>query len=151
VTPRIDEAPGITNPASLAANIPVEVAESEFPIVIERYGLVPDSGGAGKHRGGLALERVWRCLTPDTSLIVRSDRAAHPPYGLHGGAPGAVSSNVLIHADGTEEVLPSMFSTTIQPGDVYVHRTAGGGGWGDPAERDPAQHAADLADGKVTS
>jgi N-methylhydantoinase B len=150
-TPEADGNDGITNPASLAANIPVEVAESEFPIVIERYGLVPDSGGAGKHRGGLAVERVWRCLTPDTSLIVRSDRAAHPPYGLQGVHPGALSSNVLIHADGTEEVLPSMFSTTIQPGDVYVHRTAGGGGWGDPAERDPAQHAADLADGKVTS
>ena len=98
---------------------------------------MPDSGGAGLHRGGLAVERVWRCLTPDTSLIVRSDRSAHPPYGLQGGAPGALSSNVLFHPDGTEEVLPSMFSTTIGAGDVYVHRTAGGGGWGDPAERDP--------------
>jgi N-methylhydantoinase B/oxoprolinase/acetone carboxylase alpha subunit len=149
-TPEDDGNDGVTNPASLAANIPVEVAESEFPIVIERYGLVADSGGAGKHRGGLAVERVWRCLTPDTSLIVRSDRAAHPPYGLQGGQPGALSSNVLIHADGTEETLPSMFSTTIQPGDVYVHRTAGGGGWGDPADRDPQKHADDLADGKVT-
>ncbi len=149
-TPEDDGNDGVTNPASLAANIPVEVAESEFPIVIERYGLVPDSGGLGKHRGGLAVERVWRCLTPDTSLIVRSDRAAHPPYGLQGGQPGALSSNVLIHTDGTEETLPSMFSTTIQPGDVYVHRTAGGGGWGDPAERDPQKHADDLADEKVT-
>ena len=150
-TPEGDGNDGVTNPASLAANIPVEVAESEFPIVIERYGLVADSGGEGKHRGGLAVERVWRCLTPDTSLIVRSDRAAHPPYGLQGGQPGALSSNLLIHADGTEEVLPSMFSTTIQPGDVYVHRTAGGGGWGDPAERDPRRHAEDIADGKVTT
>jgi N-methylhydantoinase B len=149
-TPQDDGNDGLTNPASLAANIPVEVAESEFPIRIERYGLVPDSGGDGKHRGGLAVERVWRCLTPNTSLIVRSDRAAHPPYGLQGGKPGTVSSNLLIHADGTEEVLPSMFSTTIQAGDVYVHRTAGGGGWGDPAERDPQKRADDLADGKVT-
>ena len=149
-TPRDDGNDGLTNPASLAANIPVEVAESEFPIMIEGYGLVPDSGGRGRHRGGLAVERVWRCLTPGTSLIVRSDRAAHRPYGLQGGLPGALSSNVLIHADGTEEVLPSMFSTTIQPGDVYVHRTAGGGGWGEPAERDPQRIAEDLADGKVT-
>ena len=131
-TPVGDGNDGVTNPASLAANIPVEVAESEFPILIERYGLVPDSGGAGRHRGGLAVERVWRCLTPDTSLIVRSDRAAHPPYGLAGGAPGTVSSNLLQRPDGSEEVLPSMFSTTIGEGDVYVHRTAGGGGWGDP-------------------
>jgi N-methylhydantoinase B/oxoprolinase/acetone carboxylase alpha subunit len=149
-TPESDGNDGLTNPASLAANIPVEVAEAEFPIRIERYGLVPDSGGAGEHRGGLAVERVWRCLTPDTSLIVRSDRAAHAPYGLQGGKPGALSSNVLIRADGTEEVLPSMFSITIQPGDVYVHRTAGGGGWGDPANRDPKRIAHDLDDGKVT-
>lgn len=149
-TPRADGNDGLTNPASLAANIPVEVAESEFPIRVERYGLVPDSGGDGRHRGGLAIERVWRCLTPDTSLIVRSDRAVHPPYGLQGGEPGACSSNVLVHPDGTSETLPSMFSTTIQPGDVFVHRTAGGGGWGDPAGRDPAAHEADLADGKVT-
>jgi N-methylhydantoinase B len=150
-TPEDDGNDGVTNPASLAANIPVEVAESEFPIRIERYGLVPDSGGDGKHRGGLAVERVWRCLTPDTSLIVRSDRASHPPYGLQGGEPGALSSNVLIHADGTEETLPSMFSITIQPDDVYVHRTAGGGGWGDPAERDPQRRREDIAEGKVTT
>jgi len=149
-TPEHDGNDGLTNPASLAANIPVEVAEAEFPIRIERYGLVPDSGGDGAHRGGLAVERVWRCLTPDTSLIVRSDRAAHAPYGLQGGRPGALSSNVLIHADGTEEVLPSMFSITIQPGDVYIHRTAGGGGWGDPARRNPERITADVADGKVT-
>jgi N-methylhydantoinase B len=149
-TPRHDGNDGLTNPASLAANIPVEVAESEFPIRIERYGLVPDTGGAGQHRGGLAVERVWRCLTPNTSLIVRSDRAAHPPYGLQGGDPGAVSSNLLIHADGTEEILPSMFSITIQPDDVFVHRTAGGGGWGEPVARDPAAHERDLADGKVS-
>ncbi len=149
-TPLGDGNDGVTNPASLAANIPVEVAESEFPILIERYGLVPDSGGAGRHRGGLAVERVWRCLTPDTSLIVRSDRSAHPPYGLAGGRPGALSSNVLQRPDGSEETLPSMFSTTIGVGDVYVHRTAGGGGWGEPSQRDPDAIAEDVADGKVS-
>ena len=102
-TPTWDGNDGLTNPASLAANIPVEVAESEFPIVVERYGLVPDTGGAGEHRGGLAIERVWRCLTPDTSLIVRSDRAQRPPYGLRGGEDGAGSSNVLVRPDGTED------------------------------------------------
>ncbi len=149
-TPTWDGNDGLTNPASLAANIPVEVAESEFPIVVERYGLVPDTGGAGRHRGGLAIERVWRCLTPDTSLIVRSDRAERPPYGLEGGGDGARSSNVLVRADGSEETLPAMFSTTIDAGDVYVHRMAGGGGWGDPRDRDPDAVAADVADEKVS-
>lgn len=149
-TPEADGNDGLTNPASLAANVPVEVAESEYPILVERYGLVPDSGGAGKHRGGLAVERVWRCLTPGTSLIVRSDRAKHAPYGLAGGRPGAVSSNVLVRPDGAEETLPPMFSTEIEAGDVYVHRTAGGGGWGDPRERDPAAIADDVLNEKVT-
>jgi N-methylhydantoinase B len=71
-TPAGDGNDGVTNPASLAANIPVEVAESEFPILVERYGLVPDTGGAGQHRGGLAVERAWRCLAPNTSLIQRT-------------------------------------------------------------------------------
>ncbi len=150
-TPRWDGNDGVTNPASLAANIPVEVAESEFPIVVERYGLVPDTGGAGRYRGGLAVERAWRCLTPATSLIVRSDRARHAPYGLAGGLPGATSSNVVRHPDGSETVLPAMFSTTIEAGDVYVHRMAGGGGFGDPLERDPEAVATDVRDGKVST
>jgi N-methylhydantoinase B len=150
-TPVGDGNDGLTNPASLAANIPVEVAEAEFPIRVERYGLVPDSGGAGLYRGGLAVERVWRCLTPETSLIVRSDRSAHPPYGLQGGEPGALSSNLLRHPDGSEEVLPSMFSITIGEGDVYVHRTAGGGGWGEARRRDPERIQEDVLDGKVTA
>lgn len=149
-TPEADGNDGLTNPASLAANVPVEVAESEYPILVERYGLVPDTGGAGEHRGGLAVERVWRCLTPGTSLIVRSDRAEHPPYGLAGGGPAATSSNVLVRPDGSEETLPPMFSTRIEAGDVYEHRTAGGGGWGDPRERDPAAVAHDVLNEKVT-
>jgi N-methylhydantoinase B len=149
-TPVADGNDGVTNPASLAANIPVEVAESEFPIRIERYGLVPDTGGAGLHRGGLAVERVWRCLTPETSLIVRSDRGVHPPYGLAGGEPGATAENLLRRTDGNEERLPGMFSIVIGEGDVYEHRMAGGGGFGDPLAREPARVAADVADGKVS-
>ena len=149
-TPEADGNDGLTNPASLAANIPVEVAESEYPIVVERYGLVPDSGGAGLHRGGLAIERVWRCLTPNTSLIVRSDRARHAPYGLAGGGPGGLSVNLLRHPDGSEEILPPMFSIEIGAGDVYEHRTAGGGGWGDPLQRDPAAVADDVLNEKVS-
>jgi N-methylhydantoinase B len=149
-TPEGDGNDGLTNPASLAANIPIEVAEAEFPIVVERYGLVPDSGGAGLHRGGLAIERAWRCLSAETSLIVRSDRADHPPYGLQGGGPGALSSNLLVRLDGTSERLPSMFSTTIRAGEVYVHRTAGGGGHGDPRLREPAAVLEEVLDGKLS-
>jgi N-methylhydantoinase B len=149
-TPTNDGNDGLSNPAATASNIPVEVAETEFPIVVERYGLVPDTGGAGQYRGGLAIERVWRCLTPNTSLVVRSDRQDHAPYGLAGGGEGARSENVLRRADGGEERLPPMFSITIGAGDVFHHRTAGGGGYGDPRARDPQAVAEDVRDGKVS-
>ena len=150
-TPEADGNDGLSNPAATASNIPVEVAETEFPIVIERYGLVADTGGAGRFRGGLAIERSWRCLTPDTSLIVRSDRQDHAPYALAGGEGGACSENLLVHADGTSERLPPMFSTTIGVGDVFHHRTAGGGGFGDPRSRPAAEVAADVREEKVSA
>jgi 5-oxoprolinase (ATP-hydrolysing)/N-methylhydantoinase A len=142
---------GLANPCASIANVPVEVAEAEWPIVVEVYGLVPDTGGAGRYRGGLAIERAWRCVAPDTVLHVRSDRQRHRPYGLAGGGPGAPSSNLIVRASGAVEPLPPMFVATLQPGDVFRHRMAGGGGWGDPAERDAAAHARDLRDGKVTA
>jgi N-methylhydantoinase B len=147
--PDADGNDGLSNPSSTAANIPVEAAEAEFPILVERYGLVPDTGGAGRHRGGLALERSWRLLAREASLIVRSDRRVHPPYGLAGGEPGATSNNIL-RDNGSERELPPMFSTTIREGAVFHHRMAGGGGWGDPLDRDPAAVADDVLNEKVT-
>ena len=86
--PIADGNDGLANPCASIANIPVEVAESDWPILIERYGLVPDSGGAGRFRGGLAVERVWRVLVPGHCVHVRSDRQVHRPYGLAGGLEG---------------------------------------------------------------
>jgi N-methylhydantoinase B len=82
---------------------------------------------------------------------VRSDRQRHRPYGLAGGEPGTPSANVIVRAGGDVETLPPMFVATLQPGDVFRHRMAGGGGFGDPGERDPSAHARDLRDGKVTA
>jgi N-methylhydantoinase B len=142
---------GLANPCASIANVPVEVAETEWPIIVERYGLVADSGGAGRHRGGLAVERVWRCVAPDTQLHVRSDRQVHRPYGLAGGLPGAASSNLILRASGTVERLPPMFATVLQPGDVFHHRMAGGGGWGDPRDRDRDAVLRDVRDEKVSA
>jgi N-methylhydantoinase B len=149
-TPFWDGNDGLSNPSSQAANIPIEVAESEYPIRIERYGLVPDSGGPGLHRGGLAIERSWRNLVPRASLIVRSDRQTHPPFGLNGGKPGAPSMSFLEQASGRPEYLPTMFTSTIASGEVFYHRTAGGGGWGDPFDRDPERVAADVRSDRVS-
>jgi N-methylhydantoinase B len=82
---------------------------------------------------------------------VRSDRQTHRPYGLAGGQPGAASSNLIVRANGDREQLPPMFATVLQPGDVFHHRTAGGGGWGDPRERDPEAAARDVANEKVST
>jgi 5-oxoprolinase (ATP-hydrolysing) len=148
--PSADGNDGLSNPSATAANIPIEVAEADFPIIVERYGLVPDSGGAGLYRGGLAIEREWRMLVPDTALQVRSDRHVHPPYGLAGGASGAPSLTRLTFQDGRVETLAPMISTVIGEGQRLYHRTAGGGGWGDPLDRDPDAVAADVLNEKIS-
>jgi 5-oxoprolinase (ATP-hydrolysing)/N-methylhydantoinase A len=140
---------GVSNPCSVAANIPIEVAEADFPVLIERYGFVPDSGGAGRYRGGLAIERRWQTLTDDTTLLVRTDRQIHRPYGLAGGQSGTASQNTIIEGD-VATTFPPMFSTGIARGTRYHHRMAGGGGWGDPLTRDPAAVADDVRNEKVT-
>jgi 5-oxoprolinase (ATP-hydrolysing) len=147
--PTADGNDGLSNPCATAANIPVEVAEADFPIRIERYGLVPDSGGPGLYRGGLAIERSWLVLAPKTSLQVRSDRQRHQPYGLAGGEKGAAASNRLI-GDSESKSLPPMFSVDLLPGTVYHHRMAGGGGWGDPLDRLVDAVVDDVRNEKVT-
>ncbi|HEY4349170.1 MAG TPA: hydantoinase B/oxoprolinase family protein [Gaiellaceae bacterium] len=142
---------GLANPCASIANIPVEVAESDWPIMIERYGLVTDSGGAGRYRGGLAIERVWRVLEPGTAVHVRSDRQIHRPYGLDGGHEGGGSSNLIFRADGTLDRRPPMFiADDLAPGDVLHHRMPGGGGHGDPFDREPEAVAQDVLDEKVS-
>ncbi|HEY1365880.1 MAG TPA: hydantoinase B/oxoprolinase family protein [Gaiellaceae bacterium] len=149
--PVADGNDGLANPCASIANISIEFAEANWPIFIERYGLVPDSGGAGRYRGGLAVRRVWRTIVPDTLLQVRSDRQVHRPYGLSGGLSGAPSSNLIVRADGSEERRAPMFGAVLQRGDVYDHRMPGGGGWGDPLERDPDAVAWDVLNEKVSS
>ena len=139
---------GLCNPANVASNIPIEQAESEYPVRINRYGLVKDSGGAGKFRGGLGLEREWTLLAGETHLAIRSDRRKHLPYGLYGGGEGAGSINVLHDGDG-ERRLPVMISTTMKEGQVLYHRQAGAGGWGDPLDRAPEAVARDVRNDKV--
>lgn len=147
--PNRDGNDGLCNPGNVASNIPIEQAETEYPVRIERYGYVPDTGGAGKYRGGLAIEREWRLLHGEAHLAIRSDRRAHPPYGLFGGKHGEGSVNVLHHAE-TDEVLPTMISTSMREGETIYHRLAGGGGFGDPFTRAPQLVARDVRNGKIS-
>ena len=130
------------------ANVPVEELEASFPVRFVRYALVPNSGGDGQHRGGLASVREFEFLADRGVLSIRSDRRRHPPYGLAGGAPGAPSENWLNpEADAT--LLPTKGTWQLTSGDVVRHVTAGGGGYGLPADRAPDARRRDLTEGKV--
>jgi N-methylhydantoinase B len=133
------------------ANTPVEVMEAEFPIRIEEYGFVPDTGGAGRFRGCLSVVRQYRFVGRDGVLQVRSDRRAFVPYGLGGGHDGTPSDVLLNPSGESEERLPTKFTRRIRHDDVVRVVVAGGGGYGDPAERDPEALARDVADGKLTA
>ena len=141
---------GVTNPSQNMSNMPVETLEARYPIRIEAYGLRENSCGAGEYRGGLGLVRQYRLLADEAVLQLRSDRATNPPYGLLGGGRAAPSRNIL-DPDGRAEELPSKLTRTLHAGDVIRHEQAGGGGYGDPLRRDPAQVSADVADEKISA
>ncbi|MCC6193089.1 MAG: hydantoinase B/oxoprolinase family protein [Burkholderiales bacterium] len=150
-SPTHDGQEGVAHIGANQSNIPIEMIEREHPLRVERYGLVPDTGGPGRFRGGLATLREIRVLCDEASISVRSDKRRFPPYGLHGGMSGSPSQNV-INPDTDNRVLPVLFKEPVamRRGDVYRHVLAGGGGYGDPLTRDPALVARDLAQGKVS-
>jgi N-methylhydantoinase B len=149
--PTKDGNDGLTNPGSVISNIPAELMELEYPVRVEQYSLTEDTGGAGRFRGGLAIAREWRYLGEmPANLSIRSDRRDFPPYGLFGGKPGAPSSNVINPGTPGERVLRTKVTDTLNPGDLIRHVQAGGGGWGDPLERDPSAVLRDVFSDKVS-
>lgn len=143
---------GVAHIGANQSNIPIEMTEAEYPLRIEQYALLPDSGGAGKFRGGLGIVRDFRLLADEAVLTIRSDKRRFPPYGLFGGRSGTPSWNI-INPDGPDRrVLPVLLTepATLRRGDVYRHVMAGGGGYGSPLERDPALVLQDFMSGKVT-
>jgi N-methylhydantoinase B len=142
---------GVPHMGANQSNVPIELVELDYPIRIESYGFVPDSGGPGQHRGGLAIMREYRMLQDNVLLSVRSDKRAEPPHGLAGGGPGTPSQN-LVNPGPEQKQLPVL---TIQPvrlrrGDLFRHIMAGGGGWGPPRRRDPQAVLADVMAEKVS-
>ena len=134
--PNGDGPEGVPHPGANISNTSVEIAEVELPIRIEEYGIKQDTGGPGKYRGALSQVRSVRCLANEATLQLRSDKRRFPPYGLQGGKTGNPSWNILTSRD-TETILPTMGATRIFKDDLISHVIAGGGGWGDPLDRDP--------------
>jgi N-methylhydantoinase B len=148
----LDGIEGISNPAANLSNNPVELIEAELPLQVLEYGFVTDSGGAGRHRGGLAFVREFRLLADEAVCTVRSDRRHHRPYGVQGGQRGSGSLNILNPGTPRERTLPTMPMAAIElrKGDVFRHVAAGGGGFGPAWQREPQSVLEDVLDGKVS-
>ena len=134
----------------LFENIPTEYLEAYYPLRIDGYTTVTDSGGPGLHRGGNGVEKRYVYLEPG-EVSIHDDRWLTRPWGVLGGWPGARSSKLLQRADGTEQVLPSKCdNVVVEPGDMLVYRTAGGGGWKDRLDRPAEIVARDVSFGLVS-
>ena len=131
-------------------NVPNEFIESYFPLRIERYETIPDSGGAGLHRGGNGLSVVY-CFLCDGEIGIHDERWLMYPWGVLGGETGLRSTKRLVRADGGEEWLPAKVEgIKVKEGDLLYFNTWGGGGWGDPFKRDPELVRADVERRLVT-
>ena len=128
---------------------PAEVWEAKNPWVFERIELAPDSGGAGEHRGGLGVDFFFELLE-DAWCTPTLERTKTPPLGLAGGGTGRANSGVLRYPDGRREPVTKTTGLKMPKGSVFEMRTGGGGGWGSPAERDPAAVQADVREGYVS-
>jgi len=130
-------------------NAPVEIIEATYPLRIVKYGLVHDSDGPGRFRGGCGMMREFLALEDDLILTLGSDRAKIQPWGVFGGKGGSTSRSMIIH-NGQEKHIPSKITTRIRKGDRYTTVTPGGGGWGNPFERDPEKVQWDVIEGLVS-
>ncbi|HEX8445768.1 MAG TPA: hydantoinase B/oxoprolinase family protein [Sphingomonas sp.] len=132
-------------------NVPNEFLERYFPLVIERYETAPDSGGAGLHRGGNGIHMTYRFLEPGV-VAIHDDRWFIKPWGVNGGEPGARARKILERADGTRSIVANKLEQLmVQAGDQLHFITWGGGGWGDPLDRDPVLVEKEVTQGLVTA
>jgi N-methylhydantoinase B len=118
-------------------------------MLIERYGYRQDSGGPGRHRGGVGIERVYRFLAPANAIVINY-KTKTDPWGIGAGADAA-RNRVVVFPDTDRQRDVGVSNTVFVPGEAIVNLTGGGGGWGDPLERDPQAVAADVRLGFVSA
>ena len=136
---------------SNTSNLPIEAMEMEFPLRVERYELMPDSGGAGRQRGGLGVCRDYRIIGDGIVLATRSSRQKFPAQGLAGGRSGGLGAFILDpdQPSATKKLPGTGSEIPLRKGALLRIMTAGGGGYGDPQDRDPAKVAVDRRAGKA--
>ncbi|WP_435161245.1 hydantoinase B/oxoprolinase family protein [Halorubrum sp. SY-15] len=132
------------------ANSPIEELEAELPVRVRRYELVADSEGAGRTRGGLGVRRDLEFYDHEASFSLLTDRTESRPWGVFGGHAARPARFYRNPETAEETTLASKSTTTLDPGDVVSVQTPGGGGYGDPLERDPEAVLEDVRDGKVS-
>ncbi len=133
------------------SNMPIEAMETEFPIImIKKYALRTDSGGAGEFRGGLGIQREFRVMADDIALKATGDRQKFPPYGLEGGHPGASGSFYRSFEGKTTHMPGKSTGNVMQKGEVVIVNTPGAGGYGNPLFRDPQKVVDDVENGYVS-
>ena len=132
------------------SNLPVESIEMEYPLLVESYGFVPDSGGAGKHRGGLGLRRVVRPVGHTMTFSGQGERFTNRPWGIFGGHSGGTGKFVKL-SDCAEVTLPTKPAYLFfKDNEAVVVEPPGSGGYGKPQERDKAAVEKDFASGKFS-
>ena len=135
---------------SNTGNIPIEIHEAKWPVIIDRFGFISDSAGPGRYRGGMAVRRDVRNLADLARVTNLHDRHLFPPWGLFGGGAGSLGRIVLNPDRSDEADLHSKSIVDIGPDDVISFRTCGSGGYGDPHQRDPDAVLHDVLEGWVT-
>ncbi|WP_306152172.1 hydantoinase B/oxoprolinase family protein [Roseovarius sp. MMSF_3281] len=137
--------------AAYLRNTPIEITETEVPVEFVKYGLARDTGGAGRWRGGLATEMAFRVFAPDTRITARNrDRSRFRPWGVLGGRAAGLAEMVINPGTPDARQMGSADTAILQPGDVLSLRSAGGGGRGNPMEREAWRVALDVRRGQVS-
>jgi N-methylhydantoinase B len=150
-TGRDDGVSGNDSAAGFLRNTPIESMEAHIPVLAERYELIPDSAGAGRHRGGFGTRFDFRVLRPDSIVTARGmERTRFEPWGLAGGRAAGRTRGVLNPGAAGERELGRIGVLALDPGDVVSIRGAGGGGFGPALERDPAAVLADVRAGLLS-
>jgi N-methylhydantoinase B len=137
------------SPVVNTANIPIEVHETIYPVIIRKFEFIPDTGGAGKFRGGCGIRKDYEIMTAQATINLIGDRHVYEPYGIFGGQPGK-KAITLINPDTDPRAVHSKATMILKRGDVLSVHLSGAGGYGDPGERDRKRVQEDIAEGYVT-
>ncbi len=146
----VDGEDGLHTHLTNTRNAAVEVIERTYPLQVTRYGLIPDSEGAGEHRGGCGMMRELRCLGERTTVSIGADRRKFTPWGLENDLHARGAHCYVTSPDGSVRELPTKVHAVLSKGDLLRIETPGAGGWGDPRQREREKVKHDVAEGLIS-